>query len=358
MFKRSLAIICCLVLVLALGGCKKNTTDNSSSDSLPAVVEKDDSIPNPLTGLKMEPELENNKPVAVMINNIRTAQPVQTGLNSFDIIYETEVEGGITRMMGVTKDIANMPQIGTVRSARYVYLDLALGHDAQYVHAGLDVVYFAPYRESLGFKSFDINTGATSAYGFRVKNGLASEHTMYTTGQKIDEGLDKLGYSRTTTKNEWIKFNEEDKPATLSSSCVKATIPFSNSYTTGFIFDEESGKYIKNCNGTERTDYLTGEKLAVTNIFVLYTPMNHYPDGYHMKVSLNGGTGYYISNGSYEEIKWQKGDAHEPLTFLKADGSEFTANAGNSYICIVRNDMRSSLALTPAATTATTSSEQ
>ncbi len=357
MFKRVLAIICCLALVFALGGCKKNNTDNSSSDTLPAVLEEDVSIPNPLTGLKMDPVLENNKPVAIMINNIRTAQPVQTGLNSFDIIYETEVEGGITRMMGVTKDIANMPQVGTVRSARYVYLDLALGHDAQYVHAGLDVVYFAPYRESLGIKSFDINTGATSAYGFRVKNGLASEHTMYTTGQKIDEGLDKLGYSRTTTKNSWIKFNKEDSPETPATSCVKASIPFSGSYTTGFIFDEESGKYIKNCNGTERTDYLTGEKLAVKNIFVLYTPMNLYPDGKHMKVSLNGGTGYYISNGGCEEIKWQKGSASEQLTFLKADGSEFTANAGNSYICIVNEDQRSSLTLTPAATDSTASKQ-
>lgn len=73
-----------------------------------------------------------------MINNISTAQPVQTGLNKADIIYETEVEGGITRLMAVFQDITTAEKIGTIRSARYPYVDLAMGHNAIFIHCGQD----------------------------------------------------------------------------------------------------------------------------------------------------------------------------------------------------------------------------
>ena len=55
---------------------------------------------NPLTGLPMEPEYERNRPVAVMLNNLKKAQP-QLGNAQADIIYEVPAEGGITRMLAV-----------------------------------------------------------------------------------------------------------------------------------------------------------------------------------------------------------------------------------------------------------------
>ena len=53
---------------------------------------------NPLTGLPMEPEYENNRPVAVMFNNLKAAQP-QLGVSQADIIYEIPAEGDITRII-------------------------------------------------------------------------------------------------------------------------------------------------------------------------------------------------------------------------------------------------------------------
>lgn len=53
-------------------------------------VEPEPAVPagmNPLTGLPMEPEYERNRPVAVMLNNLKKAQP-QLGNAQADIIYE------------------------------------------------------------------------------------------------------------------------------------------------------------------------------------------------------------------------------------------------------------------------------
>ena len=80
-----------------------------------------------------------------MINNISVAQSVQTGLSKADIVYETEVEGGITRLLAVFQDITAAEKIGTIRSARYPYVDLAMGHNAIYVHCGQDGTYCEPH---------------------------------------------------------------------------------------------------------------------------------------------------------------------------------------------------------------------
>lgn len=333
--KKLLALLLCLLLAFCVIGCGEKPADETSS-LVDNVSSEPEVFYNPLTGLAIDKSLLNNRPVAVMINNAKPAQAVQAGLNSFDILYETEVEGGITRMMGVTKDIASMPQIGTVRSARYPYLDLALGHDAVYVHAGLDKTYFAAHKKELGITTIDINS-ADAKYGFRDRsNGLASEHTLYTTGEKLNAAIDSRSLSRTTDKNSWLKFAEVDAPATPEAPCTSVTVPFSSSYISGFSYDATSGKYIKNSNGNEKTDYVTGQKLKVTNVFILFTDIQKYPDGLHVEVELNGGKGYYVSAGGYKEITWSKGGAYDALTFKNADGTEFVANAGNSYICLVK----------------------
>ena len=136
MVKKILAFTLAALLIFTVCGCKENEiviSDEPVSSAAPR-----ETFYNELTGLPIEESKKDAKPVAVMVNNISLAQGVQTGLNSVDIIYETIVEGGITRMVTVTKDASKLPQLGTVRSARYVFLDLALGHNATYVHAGYD----------------------------------------------------------------------------------------------------------------------------------------------------------------------------------------------------------------------------
>ena len=336
MFKKLLAFTLCLILIFAVCGCKEN--EIVISDDTESTVEQE-TFYNELTGLPIEESKKDAKPIAVMVNNISLAQGVQTGLNSVDVIYETIVEGGITRMVTVTKDASKLPQLGTVRSARYVFLDLALGHNATYVHAGYDHTYFAPHKNALGVKTMDINSSA-SKYGFREKNGLASEHTLYTTGAKLEEGRKAMGIDTTYTPQKWLTFADTAAPITPATPCTKLNVFFSGTQKTGFNYDAATGKYIKSSNGKERTDYKTGEKLAVKNVFVLFTSVSAYADKYHMNIGLEGGNGYYISNGGAEDVKWSKGGAKDPLKITKADGSELTVNAGNTYICITgKNDM-------------------
>ena len=92
---------------------------------------------NPLTGLcdGISDEALERRPIAVMINNMIKALP-QWGISQADIIYEMLAEGRITRLLAIFQDYSKIEYLASVRSARPYYLELALGHDALFVHAG------------------------------------------------------------------------------------------------------------------------------------------------------------------------------------------------------------------------------
>lgn len=334
MLKKLIPIFLCLCLALSVGCSKKTETLSVDKGDEPSSVveETNTNVVNPLTGLKdVTSEQAENRPVAIMVNNISVAQPVQTGLNKADVIYETEVEGGITRLMAVYQNIAEVEKIGTVRSARYVYIDLAMGHNAIYVHHGADEVYAGAHLKDADNFVLDTNNA-----GARISNGLATEHTLYAYGDKL---WNNITASDRTIKNKntatWQNFADEDSSVALDYTATNVSVQFSGSYNTTFKYDSATGRYERYYNGTQRKDYSTGETVTVKNVFVLNTDMGHYSDAYHRKIDLNSGTGYYFVNGTYTPITWSKGADSNSFVFKKSDGTDLTVNAGNSWVCIV-----------------------
>lgn len=328
-------LLCFLLLVLS--GCseaekKEKKEDKKDVSSVESIPEPEPVYINPLTG---ESGFDKNflatRPVAIMINNISIAQKVQCGLNDADIIYETEVEGGVTRLLAVFQDVTKVERIGSIRSARYAYIDLAMGHNAIYCHHGQDPTYAAPHLKDCDHFVIDTNNS-----GKRISNGLATEHTLYTFGNKLWEALKSARNVENRKSSEWIKFADEEETVTLSGGvCNNIYVPFSNNQKTTFVYDIATGRYIYKSNGVNKVDYLTGKNITVKNVFVLNSSITNYSDNYHRKVALEGGDGYYVVNGTYTPIKWSKGKATNKITITNEDGSPLTANAGNSWICIV-----------------------
>lgn len=325
----------------------------SSSDTEAVSSEAPKFTVNPLTGLQNLPtEKKNARPVAVMINNITTAQKVQTGLEKADIVYETYVEGGITRLLAVYKDITSVGQIGTIRSARYSYVDLANGHDALYMHAGIDKTYCAPYANK-NSDHINLIEGAPSNASFREKNGLASEHTLYSTGAKLADAITSMKRRATvkdTYNTPWVSFNPAENQTVPThkllddGTLIKTiTVPMSGSYTTQFVFDASTKEYLRTKKGTPYKDYKTGNGVSVKNVFILFTKVTPFADNYHVKEALESGSGYYVSNGGYEEIQWKKGGTSNSFRFTKADGTELNVNAGQSWVFIANQNIKSNV---------------
>ena len=92
---------------------------------------------DPLTG---EARKSTGRMVGVMVNNIansekQNARP-QRGIGSADLLIESKVEGGITRLCAVFRDADTIPEVGPLRSGRDQFLQLLMPHQALYYHDG------------------------------------------------------------------------------------------------------------------------------------------------------------------------------------------------------------------------------
>ena len=77
-----------------------------------------------LTNEWIDISLQNQRPVAVMVDNEKAALP-HYGLTEADVVYEmmnSTANGRITRLMAIVKDWGKITQFGNVRSARQTLL--------------------------------------------------------------------------------------------------------------------------------------------------------------------------------------------------------------------------------------------
>lgn len=333
MIKRITAVLLCIsLLAVVFTGCKKKAkkVEKQESSETESVVVNPNKV-NPYTGIQdLAPEFENRRPVAVMINNLITAQPVQTGVNKADIVYETEVEGGVTRLLAVFKNIEAVDRLGPVRSARYPYIDLALGHDAVYIHCGQDPNYAAPHLYDIDDISVE-----TDYYAERIANGLAWEHTLYTYGTTLWGGVNDRAGRNTTEKNDpWQLYAAEGETVSFKDTVAnKVTVPFDD--PASFVYSAETGLYTRYTHDEVRTDYVTGETTDVKNVFVLNTTIVTYPDGVHRRVYLDGGTGYYATGGTYTQINWHKNSENDGIVFTDTAGNPLKINQGKSWVFLI-----------------------
>ncbi len=239
------------------------------ADNISVVKLEDAEIPefvNPLTGEATTEEIINQRPVAIMINNIRAACP-QEEVSKADILYECVAEGGITRLLMVTKDYAALGETGSIRSSRKYYIDLALNHDAIYVHAGGSDEAYANIRnrdiEHLDGVNPDPNTGKDVSEGGVVRSfyrdkermkTMSYEHTMMTTGQHIIDGLNYMGY-RTDLKDGFkdpVNIIQPGFKIELDGQAADAVrMSYAPYQITEYIYDSANERYLRYQYGAE-----------------------------------------------------------------------------------------------------------
>lgn len=364
--KRVLALLCAAMLLLL---CACGTTDDpivtDTTTPSPAVTDPvqteespspeptvepspdpivESSAVNPLTGLPLEDESTvERKPVAIMLNNIKAAMP-QQGNSQADIIYEVLAEGGITRMLGIYHDVSDVGIIGSVRSARLYFLELAMGHDAVYVHAGGSPEFYQ-YKELWGQTTVDGVNGyyayATTGLFWRDRervadNYYAYEHSLVTSGEKLTQVLtdtDMLTDHSESYENP-LTFAETAAPVD-GDAVASLTVAFSNYKSTTFRYDSESGLYSVEQYGEAYIDGNDGSQIAVTNVIILKTTCTVVDDAGRLKIDLSSGEGWFTCGGSIRPITWEKGDADQPMRYFDEFGQPLVLGEGKTYVCII-----------------------
>lgn len=289
---------------------------------------------NPLTGLEMDEKLLNTKPVAIMINNIEYAQPL-LGISKADIAYECLVEGGITRIVAVYKDVASVGTIGSIRSARPPFIELARGLDALYIYCGTSKQADTLLKQNV-LDHFDVAYYSDMAWrdSERIAAGYATEHTLVTDGQKLFSLAESYGVDMTTESSYTQKFGTNSQ-CLQGKAANEITAKFSGYKTTTFKYDTNTRKYTVEQFGEAQYDDTYDCNNAVENVLVLN--VNSYLiDDEHVNLDLVGnGSGYYFTQGKYIPIKWSKANADSPLIYTDEKGTELIMAAGRQYVCCV-----------------------
>ncbi|MDR2357649.1 MAG: DUF3048 domain-containing protein [Oscillospiraceae bacterium] len=294
---------------------------------------------NPLTGMPIDSDMSARRPIAVILNNRRIAQP-QHGISKADIIYEAPVEGGITRMLAVYQDIADAGVVGSVRSARDCFVELAQGHDAVLIHAGGSPQAYTAIINR-GVTSIDgVNGGRTQIF-YRDRERRAKmgyEHSLMTSSGLIAEYFPtyKLRLEYRDGYEYGAVFADDGTPAG-GAPVSGFTVAFSAAKTTSFSRDASSGQYLVSQYKSAYADGNDGVQLSVTNVIVIETSVSLIPGDSEgrMDVRLTGsGSGYFACGGKLVEINWQKDDVQSPFSLTQKDGTPLTLGRGQSYFCI------------------------
>lgn len=299
-----------------------------------------DEFVNPLTGLPIKEEYINDRPVAIMINNLKAALP-QQGVSQADIIYEVLAEGGITRMLAVYQSVEGVGKIGSVRSARTYYLELALGHDAIFLHAGGSPDAYSKIKE-WKLTALDCVNGPYEGSLFWRDSGrlamMSREHTVVTSGDKIQELFPKYSFRKEHNEDYsyGVQFAEDGTPAN-GTDAIEITVPFSHYKTGVFTYDESTGKYLIEEFGSPYVDGNSGKQVSVTNVLVLKTDCSIIPGDAagRITVDLSQGDGWYACGGKLIPIKWSKAGVNAPLVYTTIDGQPLVLSAGTSYVNII-----------------------
>lgn len=337
LFALLLAVLLCVTMFTACGK-PEEAPDEPVVDVYEPEPEPEPVFYSYLTGLPVDEETSTRRPIAIMINNIKQALP-QFGISKAGIIYEALAEGGITRMLAVYDSYEDIAQIGSIRSSRPYYLDLAQGLDAIYFHIGGSP---AAYKElsSRNIDSFDLISGSNNDLSWRDKGRIKNngyEHSVLTSGERIAAKIEKTGLRNTRNTAYTTAFNFADD-VTLDSGILanKVTVPYSNYKTGVFTYDSENDFYRVNQYGQAHVDSGTGNQLAMKNVFVLHINSYVLDSVGRLGFDIVGsGKGKYITGGKAIDINWEKESHSRSFYYTTADGKELEVARGDSYVCIV-----------------------
>ena len=269
-----------------------------------------------------------------MMSNDKQALP-QYGLNRAGVVYEAPVEGTMNRYMALIEEFDDLDRIGSVRSCRTYYTYFAREFEAIYAHFGQST--FA--KLYLGKVVTNINgiEGVGSSAFYRTKDRKAP-HNAYTSGTRILETAEKLGYTWEYPDSyqghyRFAKGEEtlEGRPGVMDASSVKPGYPLNQ---PEFVYDKEDGLYHRYQYGSVHS----GDEgpIAVKNVLIQWCQWGHYASTDYLNINVHTGSGgYYITNGNAIPITWEKDGEYGVTHYYDQNREEILLNPGKTWVCII-----------------------
>ena len=302
---------------------------------------------------------ETRRPLVVMIENHSEARP-QSGITKADIVYEAVAEGGITRFLAVylCDAVARDTMLGPVRSARTYFLDWAseYGLTPLYVHVGganlpgpANALGQIQEYGWGGRNGNDLNQFAIGYPTFwrdyeRIGHTVATEHTMYTTTEKLWGEGKRRGWTNKDLKgidwqDQFQSWKLEEKE-TEGPEANKVSFEFwqgGEEYAVTWEYNSQSKDYARLNNGQAHTDLNNGEQIKSRVVIVQFLNENGPIDElkHILYKTISSGKALVFQDGKMTEANWQKISRKARTVFTGKNGKELTFAPGKIWIEIL-----------------------
>jgi len=310
---------------------------------------------NPLTGEEVtDPESLNRRPIAVKLSNAPAdyTRP-QAGLNDADIIFEHWTEGAVTRFTALFYGTVP-PNVGPIRSARLIDLELPAMYDAMLAFSGASV----GVNQRLNASDFSDRLLRAAEPGFyrTGDTSKAFEHTLYIRMDQLWQAVADKGLNTAPVFGTYNAFSEVAPEG--GSPASKIFIDYKTEKVE-WVWDAEIGKFRRWMDFEEHVDANTEEQVTAANVIFL-TPY-HVNDANICEQINNGvcaalsieiqlwgsGPAVVFRDGQRFDVTWHRDGRNDQLTFTDAAGNPFPLQVGNTWVQLVPGYLPNSLTVTP-----------
>ena len=317
-----------------------------TSDAVTLTTPEDFDGRNPLTGLEVDdPATLERRPIAVKISN-SPAQFVrpQSGLSQADLVFEHVTEGPITRFTAVIYG-QTPPDIGPIRSARLIDLEIPVMYDAALVFSGSSIGVSRKLFRS-DFSDRILRTNVPGYY--RTRADKPYEHTLYGDPSRLWEELEARGENQAPTLAPNLTLSSEPPPN--GSSAESFIVKYRDWSRIDWKFDPASGRYLRWADGEPHVDANSGEQLSAANVLILFaehhldTAICEYQVGnecraHSMEIRIWGqGQAVLFRDGQQYDGYWTRFGREAMLTFIDLDGSPLPLQLGNTWFQVMPLD--------------------
>jgi hypothetical protein len=291
-------------------------------------------VQGPLTGLAVNRDIANRRPIAVTLDNLSPDARPQSGLDKASMVFETLAEGGITRFMAIyLENDASM--IGPVRSTRLYYNSWAAGLGVIFGHDGgnVDALQQLPSLTPVFNEDADRVVGP-----FWRISARAVPHNEYTSTGKLRGYAQAHGGSVSGAPAALP--HKDDVPYSQRPAHFAIHIQFSyGDYNVDWRYDRTNNDYLRFMGGVPHLEATTGKQLTARNVIVMFTDESPASDPYtpgaiHLRTEGTGKVTVY-RDGTAINGQWSKPSVDSPLHWLDGSGNPIQLNRGVTWVEVV-----------------------
>ncbi|NDJ79311.1 MAG: DUF3048 domain-containing protein [Chloroflexi bacterium] len=299
---------------------------------------------NPLTGLPYpSDEARDRRTLIVKVSNFPPVVRPQSGLNEADIVFEYEVEGGVTRFAAIYRS-QGTERVGSIRSARLLDLELVVMFQGLLAYSGANAWIDNYIMEADWFwraltPQHGVNCPPFCRSGEEDK---PYEHTLYgntyemwdvAEERQVNQGMAFRG----------LAFSYEPDPGGVPAQDIYIEY-WNDLQTTRWQYNPGDGRYYRWNTDIPHVDAVTGNQIATDNVVILAAEHIDRPDIYESETAgivietalWGNGDAWLLRDGQWWEGTWWHAQGRTGLWLTFPDGETMHLKPGQTWFEVVR----------------------